>query len=129
METIGERPDPAACSPLAFSMVLTDREPETNYGKPCRCVFRVYRWYCYPCSMSSQINRKTSLHFTCFTCFFRFFFSTLVELALSFLITRMSTSCTRLVSASGCLFSVQSLHVTVSVFPLILLHRWIFRGR
>ena len=30
---------------------------------------------CYPCFMSPQINRKTSLHFTCFTCSFRFFFS------------------------------------------------------
>ena len=32
-------------------------------------------YLCYPCFMSPQVNRKTSLHFTCFTCLFRFFFS------------------------------------------------------
>ena len=52
--------------------------------------------------MSPQINRKTSLHFTCFTCLFRFFFSRRSFSSRSFLITRMNTSYTRLVSASGC---------------------------
>ena len=51
--------------------------------------------------MRSQISRKTSLHFTCFTCLFSFSFS-LVLIQLSFFITRMNTSYTRLVPASGC---------------------------
>ena len=58
---------------------------------------------CVTLVMSPQINRKTSLHFTCFTCLFRFFFSRHSFNSRSlFLITRMNTSYTRLVSACGC---------------------------
>ena len=49
----------------------------------------------HTCFMSPQINSKTSLHFPCFT---------FISFSFLFFITRMSTSYTRLVSASGCLF-------------------------
>ena len=68
---------------------------------------------CYPCFMSPQINRKTSLHFTCFALLFRFFISLHSFSSRSLLITRMSYVIHKTRFRFPLFFfSVQSLYVT-----------------
>ena len=64
--------------------------PTPFQGRPCRLGYISKLHICYPCFMSPQINRKTSLHFTCFTFLFLFFLSRPSFSSRSLLITRMS---------------------------------------
>ena len=64
--------------------------PTPFQGRPCRLGYISKLHICYPCFMSPQINRKTSLDFTCFTFLFLFFLSRPSFSSRSLLITRMS---------------------------------------
>ena len=51
--------------PLAYSSLREYKSVVFFHFQSC---------FCYPCFIGPQINRKTSLHFTCFTCLFRSLF-------------------------------------------------------